>query len=117
MAASPAAATGTVPSTPGLDLYMTARVADRDGAVAQAAAGYAAALAASPDNPVVALRAYREAIRAGDLDLADRAAAVLAAHHAAPADAPTVDRRAPVANLTPPSSGSSLLPAGRQTRP
>ena len=36
---------------------------------------------------------------------------------AAPADAPTVDRRAPVANLTPPSSGSSLLPAGRQTRP
>ncbi|WP_339347931.1 tetratricopeptide repeat protein [uncultured Sphingomonas sp.] len=88
MAASPAAATGTVPSTPGLDLYMTARVADREGAVAQAAAGYAAALAASPDNPVVALRAYREAIRAGDLDLADRAAAVLAAHHAGPADAP-----------------------------
>ena len=36
---------------------------------------------------------------------------------APPADAPTVDRRAPVANLTPPSSGSSLLPAGRQTRP
>ena len=36
---------------------------------------------------------------------------------AAPADAPTVDRRAPVANLTPPSTGGGLLPAGRQTRP
>lgn len=88
LAASPAAATAMPAPTPGLDAYLTARVADRDGAVQQAAAGYAAALAASPDNPVVALRAYREAIRAGDLDLADRAAAVLAAHHAAPVDAP-----------------------------
>jgi hypothetical protein len=36
---------------------------------------------------------------------------------AAPADAPTIDRRVPAANLTPPAGGSTLLPAGRQTRP
>lgn len=44
-------------------------------------------LAASPDDPVVAIRAYREALEAGDMPLATRAAAVLAKAGVAPADA------------------------------
>ncbi len=52
-----------------------------------AAASYAKVLAASPDDPVVAIRAYREALEAGDMQLATRAAAVLAKAGVAPADA------------------------------
>jgi tetratricopeptide (TPR) repeat protein len=68
-----------------LAAYMRARVADADGATAAAARDYAVALAADADSPEVAVRAYREAIRAGDLALADRAAAALGPN--APADA------------------------------
>ena len=68
-----------------LAAYMRARAADADGRPAAAAQDYARALAADAASPVVAIRAYREAVRAGDLALADRAAAALGG--AAPADA------------------------------
>ena len=66
---------------------MRARAADADGRVDVAAASYAQALAAAPDNPVVAVRAYREAMEAGDDALIDRAAGVLRRAGVAPADA------------------------------
>ena len=68
-----------------LAAYMRARAADADGATALAARDYAVALAADGASPEVAVRAYREAIRAGDYALADRAAAALG--EVAPADA------------------------------
>jgi tetratricopeptide (TPR) repeat protein len=67
--------------------YVRARAAAAEGAVDTAAAGYTLALAAAPDDPVVAIRAYREGLDAGDLDLARRAAATLVKFNAAPADA------------------------------
>jgi tetratricopeptide (TPR) repeat protein len=67
--------------------YVKARAADADGAVDIAAANYARALADAPASPVVAIRAYREALQAGDIALATRAAAVLDAAGVAPADA------------------------------
>lgn len=76
-----------VAATTDLSAYMKARAADADGAVDAAARDYARALAAAPADPVVAIRAYREAVQAGDFALADRAAAVLAARDVAPADA------------------------------
>ncbi len=66
--------------------YMQARVADADGDVATAIAGYARALAARPGDATVALRAYRQALAAGDIPLATRAAAVLRDQPGAPAD-------------------------------
>ena len=68
--------------------YMKARVADADGDSERAAAGYARALAAMPSSTVVAARAYREALAAGDIPLATRAAAVLRGTADAPADLP-----------------------------
>ena len=65
---------------------MKARAAAADGAVDAAAAGYAAALAAAPGDEVVAIRAYRNALAAGDLALARRAAAVLVRSDVAPPD-------------------------------
>ena len=72
-------------ATPDLLSYLRARAADGDNAPQVAAPLYAAALAASPGDPAVAAYAYREAIVAGDLALAARAARVLG--RAAPADA------------------------------
>lgn len=66
---------------------MKARAADAAGRPDLAAASYARVLAASPDDPVVAIRAYREALQAGDMALATRAAAVLVKAGVAPADA------------------------------
>ncbi|RYY45066.1 MAG: hypothetical protein EOP59_05115, partial [Sphingomonadales bacterium] len=68
-----------LPATAHADLgeYVKARAASADGAVDVAAAGYAAALAAAPGDEVVAIRAYRNALAAGDIALARRAAAVL----------------------------------------
>lgn len=66
--------------------YIKARAADADGQVAAAAASYAQALSAAPGNQVVAIRAYREALAAGDYDLAVRASQVLQASGVAPAD-------------------------------
>ena len=83
MAVTPAAA-----STRPADLvdYMKARAADADGNARRAATGYAAALDATPTNELVAIRAYRAAMEAGDTALADRALAVLEASNVAPYD-------------------------------
>ena len=53
--------------------YVRARVAAQDGAFEQASASYAAALAAAPDNEVVASEALSHAVNAGDWPLALRA--------------------------------------------
>jgi len=80
--AAPAAA-----ETGDLSAYLKARAADAAGRPDLAAASYAKVLAAAPDDPVVAIRAYREALEAGDMPLAARAAAVLNRAGVAPADA------------------------------
>ncbi|MDV3456285.1 tetratricopeptide repeat protein [Sphingomonas sp. HF-S4] len=66
--------------------YVRARAADDAGAAHVAAAGYAEALAAAPDDATVALRAYRQALAAGDYTLASRAGAVLVRAGGAPPD-------------------------------
>ncbi|MGU3392110.1 tetratricopeptide repeat protein [Sphingomonas sp. M1A8_2b] len=73
--------------TGNLSAYLKARAADAAGRPDLAAASYAKVLAASPDDPVVAIRAYREALEAGDMPLATRAVAVLNKAGVAPADA------------------------------
>ena len=81
MAAPATAGTGD------LSAYLKARAADAAGRPDLAAASYGRVLAASPDDPVVAIRAYREALEAGDMPLATRAVAVLNKAGVAPADA------------------------------
>lgn len=66
--------------------YVRARAADAEGAAKAAAAGYAQALVAAPDDAVVAMRAYRQALAAGDYVLASRAGAVLVKAGVAPPD-------------------------------
>lgn len=102
--ASPAHATADPITIDDVTFYLQARAADADGAIDAAVRDYARALDRAPDNPVVAIRAFREAVRAGDLALADRAAAVLDAQKLAPGDAPLLalasaarDRNAPAA--------------------
>jgi len=69
--------------------YVRARAAEGDKKVDLAARQYAIALAAAPDNAGIAQRAWREAILAGDLDLARRSAAALTASgRPLPAEAP-----------------------------
>ncbi|MFS0738656.1 hypothetical protein ABC347_16535 [Sphingomonas sp. 1P06PA] len=81
-----------IASTPALDdrtaiqRYVRARAADAAGLVDAAAAGYGAALAASPGDEVLAIRAYRQAMLAGDRALAVRAARVLDARDLLPPD-------------------------------
>lgn len=70
-----------------LALYVRARAADADGNAGLAVDGYAAALTAAPDNAVIALRAYRAAIMAGDFVLMTRARKILERVNMAPADA------------------------------
>lgn len=83
--ATSAAASRTVEQSPIHD-YVRARAADADGRLDLAAQGYAAALALSPDDPVLATRAYRQAISAGDRPLALAAARRLAAQRLMPPD-------------------------------
>jgi len=64
--------------------YARARLSDNDG---DAASRYASALNASPDNATIAMRAYREAMVAGDYRLALRAVQVLERVGGLPADA------------------------------
>ncbi len=71
--------------------YVRARAADAAGAAGVAAQGYGRALAATPDDPVIALRAYRQALMAGDVALASRAAAVMEKAGVAPPDAALFD--------------------------
>ncbi|MEG3180187.1 tetratricopeptide repeat protein [Sphingomonas sp. LT1P40] len=66
--------------------YVRARAAAADGEVGVAAAGYAVVMATAPDDEVVAIRAYRNALAAGDLVLAKRAAGVLTRSGVAPPD-------------------------------
>ncbi len=70
-----------------LSAYVRARAADGDGRVEAAARNYGAALAQSPGNPVIAIRAFREALAAGDMKLAETSAAAMTAAGVAPADA------------------------------
>jgi len=67
--------------------YVKARAADADGYTEAAAKGYAAVLAAAPDNAGVAKRAYRQAMVAGDRALALKAVKALEAQNAVPPDA------------------------------
>lgn len=67
--------------------YARTRAADAAGEAARAAAGYARALDAVPDDQVLAMRAYRQGLAVGDFALASRAAAVLERAGVAPPDA------------------------------
>jgi tetratricopeptide (TPR) repeat protein len=91
VAATPVAADTRVPVGAGRDgvaAYLKARAAEADGEIDLAAAGYAVALAAAPGNLLVADRAYRQGMAAGDLRLAARAAGTLAAGAEAAPDLP-----------------------------
>jgi tetratricopeptide (TPR) repeat protein len=65
------------PDDSGISAYVRARVADSSGQSTLAVQNYAAALTADPTNDVIAFRAYREAVEAGDYPLAVRAAKTL----------------------------------------
>jgi tetratricopeptide (TPR) repeat protein len=67
--------------------YAAGRMADLDGASAVAAAAYADALLVLPSDGALALRAYRQAIEAGDRAIALNAARTLDLQNALPADA------------------------------
>ena len=67
--------------------YVRARAADAAGMPELAATQYAQLLAASPDDAMLAVRAYRQAIIAGDRALAVRAARLLDARSMLPPDA------------------------------
>ncbi|WP_157216945.1 tetratricopeptide repeat protein [Flavisphingomonas formosensis] len=57
--------------------YVRARTADADGHAEKAAEGYATVMAMAPADTVVAVRAYRQALTAGDRKLALKAAQLL----------------------------------------
>ena len=80
----------------GLSDYARARVADAAGDSRIAVANYRAALQATPDNAVVAIRAYREALVVGDMALARQATAIVARRGVAPPDAVVLDVAAAV---------------------
>ena len=73
----PAAAQARTSPGASLSSYAQARAAASAGAFDQASAGYAAALAADPDNAAIAGPALTHAVTAGDWTLALRAARVL----------------------------------------
>lgn len=75
----------------GLGAYARARAADAAGRTDLAVDGYRAALTASPGNPLIAVRAYREALVAGDMPLVRTAAATLKQAGIAPADVAVID--------------------------
>ena len=83
VAASPAAANT---QSPDLAAYVRGRAAEADGAAAQAASDYQSALEASPGNALVAARAYREGLTAGDMALALRSVRTLRQAGVAPPD-------------------------------
>ena len=72
-----AAARSNVDDRALLSAYAKARAADSTGQSALAAKGYAAALALTPDNELLAARALSEGIIAGDRELAVNAARIL----------------------------------------
>lgn len=75
----------------GLEAYARARAADAAGKTDLAVDGYRAALTASPGNPLIAMRAYREALVTGDLPLVRDAIAALKQAGIAPADVAVID--------------------------
>lgn len=83
--ATPAAARRNEPSA--LSHYVTARILESRDAGREAAQAYALALDGAPDNERVAMRAYREAVEAGDKALALRAAHALETQQNLPQDA------------------------------
>ncbi len=82
--AAPAVAAGSVDTTAA---YARARIAEAAGDLSTSTRAYTVALDAAPDDVALALRAYREGVRGGDMALADRAAAILTARGVAPKDA------------------------------
>lgn len=74
-----------------LAAYLSGRVAAAEGRSAAAAGDYAIALTGWPDDPAVAVRAYREAMISGDAALAQRAARVMEAENVAPIDVALLD--------------------------
>ena len=68
-----------------LSIYVRARAADSLGASDKAVQHYAAALASSPGNQIIAASALRQALTAGDRTLAGRAGRH-AMIHSTPAD-------------------------------
>lgn len=70
-----------------LGAYLRARVLDASGDAAATAAAYDLALTANPGDVVIAVRAYRRAIEAGDERLALRAATALRGRPEIPPDA------------------------------
>ena len=91
-----------------LAAYLKARAADAEGDAAVAVTGYAAALEAAPDNPVIALRAYRAALDAGDAALTDRAVAALNRAGVAPADSAVVALAAAAASGDARGAGAAI---------
>lgn len=85
-AAEAARTKGVKLSASPLAAYARARAAGADGALAEAAKGYAAVLAVRPDDAAIAARAYRQALIAGDIPLALKSATLLDAAGALPAD-------------------------------
>ncbi|MFD1611789.1 tetratricopeptide repeat protein [Sphingomonas tabacisoli] len=69
-----------------LAAYARARLAGSDGALDKASQAYSAVLAVRPDDASIAARAYRQALVAGDIALALKAAAALDKAGALPAD-------------------------------
>ncbi len=86
------ALSAAVPAYAQTDLmdYVRTRAADADGATDIAAAGYAAALTRNPNDPVIALHAFRQGLAVGDYALVARAEAVLAKNPDPPIDAPII---------------------------
>ncbi|MCW3848768.1 tetratricopeptide repeat protein [Sphingomonas sp. LB-2] len=70
--------------------YVRTRAADADGASDVAARGYAEALTANPDDPAIALHAYRVGLAVGDFALVARAEQVLSKNPDPPIDTPIV---------------------------
>ncbi len=83
----PAATVARRPDASGISAYVRARVADSIGQSAAAVENYAAALTADPTNAMIAFRAYREAVEAGNYPLAVRAAKTLDVSGKVPPDA------------------------------
>lgn len=81
--AAPVAAAGDAAD---LSAYVRARAADADGRSDRAAAEYARALTAAPDQAVIAIRAYRAGLQAGDAALVARARKLLERAGAGPRD-------------------------------
>ena len=71
---------------PSIQLYARARAAEVGGDMRLASTDFAELLAREPGNDIVVQRSYRQAMAAGDMPLALKAARLLDARHALPPD-------------------------------